>query len=118
MSLFDLTPISVEEIQRPYHGNCVLDRKGRTVRHKPWWELLGQGPAGKTCGDCAFLRAKEYGKTYFKCGRQMQTAGPARTFGRKTRRAGCFGEALGVWINCLRTSVCESFTNPLSKNHT
>lgn len=83
MGLFDGQPLTRAELMVvtvPSGGATVrrVSHSGKiyTVRHRPWRELLGPGPAGKTCGDCQFLRQRGGGsKIYFKCGRQVITAG-------------------------------------------
>jgi hypothetical protein len=84
MGLFDGQPLTVDEIR----ARLVVSRDGPTirkmsdsgkvytVRHAPWWTLLGPGPTGYTCGSCHWLKAQRFGKTYFKCGRQLITRGP------------------------------------------
>lgn len=83
MSLFDLTPITIEQIlanQAQGTGDTIRKLSGglkpvlRTVRHKPWWMLLGKGPEGRTCGDCQSLGRA--GGRYFKCTQQRITHGP------------------------------------------
>lgn len=87
MSLFDLMPLSVQEIlarQALGDGGTIrkLSMRGpgkpvvRTVRHKPWWMLIGNGPEGATCKTCKFLRRVVHAKTYLKCGKQTITSGP------------------------------------------
>ena len=58
MSLFDLQPLTVEQVranQALNEGATIRKLSGgknpvlRTVRHKPWWMLLGKGPDGQTC---------------------------------------------------------------------
>ena len=82
MSLFDLQPLTVEQVranQAMNEGATIRKLSGglkpvlRTVRHKPWWMLLGKGPDGKTCGGCIHLKRKD---RYFKCGQQPITFGP------------------------------------------
>lgn len=85
MSLFDLTPITIEEVrlrQGMGEGPTIRKLSGglkpvwRTIRHKPWWMFLGKGPDGATCRTCRFLTGHRITKTYFKCGRQVITRGP------------------------------------------
>ncbi len=83
MSLFDGQPIDPEEVRARLlcasDGPTVrrISKSGKvyTVRHRPWAELVGVGPEGYTCGDCHWLKRIAYSKTYYKCGRQIQTAG-------------------------------------------
>ena len=96
MSLFDLKPLTMDEMQalheqraREGTDRCATIRttsktgKIRTQRHKPWWMLLGKGPDGKTCGDCEFFTGYRRTKTYFKCGKQVQTSGPGTDIRKK-----------------------------------
>lgn len=84
MSLFDQQPVSLDEIRQRMalgqEGGTIrkISATGKlyTVRHKPWWMLLGKGPAGQCCKGCTFLRVVRTGKRYFKCGRQSITSGP------------------------------------------
>lgn len=88
MSLFDLQPLTPDEIRERLHaghqGETIMKYSSRgpgpgvwrTVRHRPWWEKLGKGPEGAQCKGCAFLRRMENVKTYFKCGKQEITSGP------------------------------------------
>ena len=79
MSLFDLQPLTANEIKErmAFSGDGPTVRrtsstgKVYTVRHKPWWISLGKGPEGKTCADCKFL----IGDRYKKCRRQIMTSG-------------------------------------------
>lgn len=88
MGLFDGKPLTMEEIQLR-HERAIAEGRGtgptirklsgglkpvlRTVRHRPWWEITGKGPEGKTCGECASLVTR--GK-YVKCGEFPMTSGP------------------------------------------
>ena len=102
MSLFDGEPLTIEECQLAVIKNLPgvsirkVSRTGKvyTVRHKPWWMLLGKGPSGLTCGDCVHLIARRYGKTYLKCGRQIITAGPGTDIRKKDPACRLFREAL------------------------
>lgn len=88
MGLFDGKPLTRDELievetkrSMTSPGRAtVQDRKGRTIRHRPWAELLGPGPADQTCGDCAFLKANG---RYFKCGKQVSTRGPGTDIRKK-----------------------------------
>lgn len=80
MSLFDLTALTIEQVrvnQARNDGPTIrhISKTGKlsTVRHKPWWMLLGKGPDAATCGGCIHLR-RHNGK-YFKCGKHVVTAG-------------------------------------------
>ena len=77
-----------ECVKRP-DGVTLRDKKGRTVRHKPWWMLLGKGPQLKTCGDCQSL---EHHNRYLKCGRQIVTAGPGTDIRKKDMTCRLFKE--------------------------
>ena len=87
MSLFDGQPLTADDMERVRQsiikgeGPTIRkpDGKGvwRTIRHKPWWMLVGKGPEGKTCNDCEFLRRQRFGKTYMKCGQQLTSRGAA-----------------------------------------
>lgn len=90
MSLFDLQPLRMEQVRANLatsDGATIRKLSGglkpvlRTLRHKPWWMLLGPGPEGQTCGDCAHLTRRS-GK-YFKCGRQSITSGPGTDIRKK-----------------------------------
>lgn len=94
VSLFDLTPITSEQIQKNQamgSGETIrkLSQRGpgpgvwRTVRHKPWWMLLGKGPDGKQCKDCEFLLRRKSVKTYFKCRKAKITRGPGTDIGAR-----------------------------------
>lgn len=73
MTLFELSPI---EPVRPA-GVTIKDKKGRAVRHRPYAEMIGPGPAGFTCATCAFLLVDDHHeKRFFKCGRERVTRGP------------------------------------------
>ena len=82
MSLFDLIPLTIEQIranQALHDGPTIRKYSGglkpvlRTMRHKPWWMLVGKGPDGQTCGGCVHLERR--GGKYFKCGQHPTTAG-------------------------------------------
>lgn len=104
MGLFDGTPLTMEEIQLRYErmmagggtGHTIRKFSGglkpvlRTMRHKPWWEMLGKGPDGKTCGECQFLAANRRRSTYFKCGRQSITNGPGTDIRKKDTSCALF----------------------------
>lgn len=90
MSLFDLRPITIDEIrirQGMGDGPTIRKLSGgltptlRTIRHKPWWMLLGKGPDDATCGDCVHLTRK--GGKYFKCGKAKITRGPGSDIRKK-----------------------------------
>jgi hypothetical protein len=76
-------------VDRPVEGprvretGTLRDEKGRTRRHKPWWMLLGAGPADQTCASCTFLRRNGHEGEYFKCGRQLITNGPGTDIRKK-----------------------------------
>jgi hypothetical protein len=84
MGLYDNRPLTEEELRQPTRvtgtGTTIrqVSATGKvyTVRHRPWWELLGVGPEGQTCGDCANLKTYRRSKAYFKCGKQVATSGP------------------------------------------
>lgn len=99
MSLFDLQPITLEEIrlrQALGDGMTIRQFSGglkpvlRTIRHKPWWMFLGKGPEQKTCGECEFLTRR--GGRYFKCGRQVATSGPGTDIRKKDEACRLFEE--------------------------
>lgn len=91
MSLFDLEPLPAPIPYEARHGEERLSANGqtimrlsshgpggpvwRTVRHRPWWQLLGPGPVGETCAECQSLHRRRHATTYFKCGRQAITSG-------------------------------------------
>jgi hypothetical protein len=59
-------------------------------RRKGHFGTPGMGPAGETCGTCAYYRSVEYhNKTYPKCGqtRRFGRTEQAPTFGRRMRHA-------------------------------
>lgn len=83
MSLFDMTALTIEQVranQSLNEGATIRKLSGgvkpviRTIRHKPWNELLGKGPEDATCGGCIHL--KRQGGKYFKCGQHPVTSGP------------------------------------------
>ncbi|MFA6168631.1 MAG: hypothetical protein WC700_18560 [Gemmatimonadaceae bacterium] len=74
MGLFDGQPTSPADL--PQRGDTIKDRSGRTMRHKPWCQVVGAGPAGKTCKTCAKLYRHVRGSTYLKCSAQHMTGGP------------------------------------------
>lgn len=46
--------------------------------------INGSGPEGRTCGDCAHLRTKTFGRrSYFKCGMRRNTNGPGTDIRKK-----------------------------------
>jgi len=75
VSLFDLQPLTIEQVRANQDVNEgeTIRRNGRTIRHKPWWMLVGPGPVGATCRTCAHLRRKD--GQYFKCGLHAITSG-------------------------------------------
>lgn len=85
MGLFDGKPLTRDELievemRRGNTDRATLhDRKGRTIRHRPWAELVGPSPVDKTCGDCACLK----GGKYFKCAKQVSTSGPGTDIRKK-----------------------------------
>jgi len=94
MGLFDGQPLTREELiqvetkRRQAEGATIrqLSFSGpggnpvlRTVRHRPWHEIVGKGPDGMTCGDCEHV----IGTRYFKCGRQVSTNGPGTDIRKK-----------------------------------
>lgn len=100
MGLFDGVPLTREEmiqVERkrgfatPGRGT-VHDAKGRTTRHRPWWEIAGKGPEGKTCGDCAGLVTRW---KYFKCGEMVITSGPGTDIRKKDPACRLFEAAGG-----------------------
>jgi hypothetical protein len=109
MGLFDGQPLTMEEIQLR-HERAIADGHGigstirklsggakpvlRTMRHRPWWEIAGRGPDGKTCGDCASLVTIRRAGTYFKCGEFQITRGPGTDI-RKKDQACTFFKAKG-----------------------
>ena len=84
MSLFDLQPLSHDEIMARYlravsatrPSVTIKDRKGRVVRRRPYWIDVGKGPDGRTCKTCQYLVRTQYAKVYFKCGTWTITGGP------------------------------------------
>jgi len=103
MSLFDGQPLTPEDQER--HRRNVEVGQGptirkqdwqgvwRTIRHKPWWMLLGKGPEGKRCDDCQFLRRQRFSKTYMKCGQQVATRGAGTDIRAKDEACRLFQEA-------------------------
>ena len=104
MGLFDGVPLTMEEIQLRHeraiaegHGTGQTIRKLaggmkpvlRTIRHRPWWEIVGQGPDGKTCGDCRSLVTRD---KYFKCGQQVRTRGAGTDIRKKDLACRLFEE--------------------------
>lgn len=90
-ALFEGIPLVVLRARGRETGT-VRDKKGRTTRHKPWWMLLGRGPEDKTCGDCAALVRRGHEGRYFKCGRQLVTAGPGTDIRKKDAACRLFKE--------------------------
>lgn len=97
MSLFDLEPLTIEQMranQALNDGPTIRKFSGgmkstlRTIRHKPWWMFLGKGPEGKTCGECVHLRRN--GGKYFKCEKQTITAGPGSDIRKKDAACSLF----------------------------
>ncbi len=99
MSLFDGQPLTREDLvdrelrKKRYVSKAVtiVDKKGRIVRRRPYWEDYGKGPAGKTCGDCKHIT---YGSRfrYKKCGRHPETAGPGTDIRMKDDACRAFEE--------------------------
>lgn len=85
--LFDSKPLTIEQVKanmdlnsdgatiRRWSGRGPGQGVLRTVRHKPWWILLGAGPPGATCKSCVFLARNNHSGKYLKCGRQVITNG-------------------------------------------
>lgn len=104
MSLFDGQPLTPEDQERIRQnvlrgeGPSIRKQDGkgiwRTVRHKPWWMLIGKGPDGKTCDDCEYLRRYRMAKTYMKCGQQAITSGAGTDIRAKDEACRLFKEAL------------------------
>lgn len=100
MGLFDGQPLTREDVieaekrRTIAEGNTIRRLSGgptpvwRTVRHRPWADLIGPGPAGQTCGGCRFLR----GVKYFKCGKQATTLGPGTDIRKKDPACRLFEE--------------------------
>lgn len=79
----------------------------------------GTGPAGKTCGDCAFLRYTGNIKKHPKCGATKYTHGDATTIKTRTPacrsfiEAGCpCGEHEGWWRRADTNS--EGMVRPIT----
>ena len=53
---------------------------------------FGPGPIGRTCGDCAHLTAREYGRKYFKCTRYRVSRSAASDWRKKWAACGLFRE--------------------------
>lgn len=76
MGLYDNAPLEMDDARRRVSGTPLpgtirktsASGKRYTVRHRPWWETFGPGPAGRTCGECWYVRRRKFGKSYFKCG--------------------------------------------------
>lgn len=102
MSLFDGQPLTPEDQERVRQnvlrgeGPTIRKQDGkgvwRTVRHKPWWMLLGKGPEGKHCDECEFLSVNVGTKRYFKCGKQVKTMGTGTDIRRKDEACRLFQE--------------------------
>lgn len=61
MTLFDLTPITVDQLRKGRQASVTLkDKKGRAIRRRPYWIDLGKGPEGTTCKTCQYLVRTEY----------------------------------------------------------
>lgn len=78
MPLFELTPLTVEQLRHGRQSTSVTykDKKGRATRRRPYWVDVGKGPEGRTCKTCHYLVRTKYSKTYFKCGIYTITGGP------------------------------------------
>ena len=61
-TLFDMTPFPEVEPALRNINPCVA--------------LWGLGPEDKKCATCAFLFAKHYDKTYYKCRKRSNTNAP------------------------------------------
>lgn len=100
MGLFDGIPLTEAETTRLLKvrrlANLTTIRKisksGRiyTARHRPWGEILGPGPVGKTCGDCQYLQRIRMSKTFFKCGQQVRTHGAGTDIGARDKACRLF----------------------------
>ena len=82
MSLFDGTPLTVEQIlqnQAMGPGETIrklsAGGKWHTMRHKPWYLFEGAGPAGASCASCHFLVSTGNAGKFKKCGKQKMTHG-------------------------------------------
>lgn len=65
------------------------DQKEAEAKNKKYTrpiEKFGKGPAGMKCGDCKYLIATQYSRTYFKCARWI-VSGSAATDIRKSGQA-------------------------------
>lgn len=58
-------------------GTATQRRRALQGRHPLNGLRLLDEPAGKTCGDCAHLRGREWTRTYYKCALMKNTGGPA-----------------------------------------
>ena len=76
---------SLAELAQTRRGKTILDSKGRTVRHRPWWELIGKGPEEYRCVNCEFLVREQSrsGRNFYKCGMQAISRGPGTDILRK-----------------------------------
>lgn len=103
MSLFDLQPLSLDEIRlRQGFGEGPTIRKlssrgpgpgvWRTIRHKPWWMFEGKGPEGKHCKDCEFFSGTGNAGKYKKCGKQAMSHGPGTDIRGKDEACRLFQE--------------------------
>lgn len=116
MGLFDWQPLTREElieVEQKRGGQrqgqeTVHDDKGRTARHRPWHEIVGDGPIGKTCGDCRSLVSR--GK-YFKCGEFLITSGPGTDIRKKDPACEMFQDRTGAVMD--ETSVTSTMSAKL-----
>lgn len=103
MSLFDLQPITMDEIRmrQPGDGQTIRKLSGgmtpklRTIRHKPWYLIVGAGSAGETCRTCAFAVSSGNAGKYKKCGKQHITHGPGTDIRMKDAACRLFEQVKG-----------------------
>jgi hypothetical protein len=60
------------------------------LRLRQMHAVHGQGPSGKTCGQCQHLRTKRMGGTYFKCDQTVMTDGAATDWRKRWPACGLF----------------------------
>ena len=102
MSLFDLQPLSLDEVRTRLNVQTIRKPSGglapvmRTMRHKPWWMLLGKGPDDSTCRTCQHLigTTTGSGKRFYKCLMQSITNGPGTDIRMKDEACVLFEEAV------------------------
>lgn len=58
---------------------CGAVRRADRISNNPCVQWWGRGPAGRTCGDCAHLRAMTQSKTWRKCDQRHDLTHSSKT---------------------------------------